>query len=560
MADVLAGVTAFASIVGLADVCCRLAESLYRSTCTIKNAPQSIQGLSERLGQLHTLLEDVDRLLKHYRTSSPVIEEGFSPQAIKASLDACLSELTKVKALMAKFDNKGGKVDGFSRRAKWILDEHKLEGHCNTLEHLASRISLALSVAGWSEARPPSSPSSLTSSSNHDISTSESHRKLGTQLVDLHTSLAGTQLKVSTESANIQNSLSQISGEVGRSQDSIQTQLHVTRDTVCRQVLQSGNTVAQMTGAMHGDLHRLHHLNRRSQQRVQKELRQLSSILDQLSSLHLETQKGNPIPGTAQFSGLENMAFVLLQMRSTLEELISDLRSTGGIESLNQEVDLLLDEYKRLVDFYHESGASNDHEIIDNQGQNPNKWEATLEDYSLGLQDQPLPKTMKKIYSCREIHVSHIGRLEVRLERIVGDSNDLPTTSQRASFHFIPQGSVSSAGIYASFCKTYQLARHPYISRTLREIRRLGLGDIRNKLETALIHDDLPTIQQMLSFGQIKPWYRFQSRYEAEARRGFDGVSNHPLGGDNAGGGPYEWLGLNLIEVLYPILWSPYAG
>lgn len=153
MAEILAGVTAFASIAGLADVCCRLAGSLYRSTCAIKDAPQSIRELSERLSQLHTLLEDVDRLINRYSTSSLVLEEGYSTQAIKAPLDACHSELVNIREFVAKFDSKVGKLNSLPRRAKWMLDEHKLEQHCNTLEHLAGRIGMALEVAGRLETR-----------------------------------------------------------------------------------------------------------------------------------------------------------------------------------------------------------------------------------------------------------------------------------------------------------------------------------------------------------------------------------------------------------------------
>lgn len=405
-------------------------------------------------------------------------------------------------------------------------------------------------------------------SSYHDISTSESHRKLGTQLVGLHTSLAGTELMVSTESANIQNSLGLISSEVSRGQDSIQTQLSVTGDNVCRQVLHSGNTMAQMTGAMRGDLRRLEFLYRRNQQRSQKQLRrlgqgkhQLTLILDQLSSLHLESQKGSPNLCTAQHSGLENMAFVLLQMRASLDELISELRSTSSFKDLNDEVDLLLDEYKRLVAFYHESGASDNHEkleFIDKQEQDLDKSCAIFDGYSQGLAKESLPKTMKRIYSYRKTQSSHLGRLEVHLEKDIGDCNGLPTTSQRASFHFIPHSSGSSAGVYAAFCKTYQLACHPCINRTLREIRRLGSGDIRNKLGKALIFDDLPTVQQMLSFGHFKPWYRFVNEDHMEAVRILD--DHGRILDDNGGGNPHIFPGRNLIEVLHPILRSSYAS
>ena len=153
MAEILIGITVFASIAGLTDVCCRLAGSLYRSTCAIKDASRSIRDLSERLSQLHTLLQDVDRLVKRYQTSALVLEEGYSTQAIRTSLDACHSELVNIEAFVAKFNIKEGKLDSLQRRAKWVLDERKLEQHCNTLEYLAGRITTALLVAGRLETR-----------------------------------------------------------------------------------------------------------------------------------------------------------------------------------------------------------------------------------------------------------------------------------------------------------------------------------------------------------------------------------------------------------------------
>ena len=78
------------------------------------------------------------------------------------------------------------------------------------------------------------------------------------------------------------------------------------------------------------------------------------------------------------------------------------------------------------------------------------------------------------------------------------------------SSHFTPNINVHSTGVFAFFRKEMQMASKLSISRTLREIRQFVYEDdqIGRPLFSALRQDDLPTVQLMLSSGQIRPWDR----------------------------------------------------
>lgn len=53
------------------------------------------------------------------------------------------------------------------------------------------------------------------------------------------------------------------------------------------------------------------------------------------------------------------------------------------------------------------------------------------------------------------------------------------------------------------------MARKPFVGWTLREIRQIpGLcqDDSAKPIITALSNDDVPSVQRMLSLGQVRPW------------------------------------------------------
>lgn len=148
MAEVLAGIAGVASVAGLADVCCRLAATTYKSFRAIKDAPKSVENLTKRLGTLQNLLDEVNRLLDRYRTSLIVTEDGFSIQTLEALLKECRAELVKIENSTAAFGGMTGKLRDVRRSFKWIDAERKIERHCNSLEKLSGEFSTRLSIAG----------------------------------------------------------------------------------------------------------------------------------------------------------------------------------------------------------------------------------------------------------------------------------------------------------------------------------------------------------------------------------------------------------------------------
>ena len=119
MTEVLVVVAGVASVAGLADVCCRLGGTLYKSSQAVKDAPRNIQTLVQRLDTLRKVLEQVDGLLKRYPTSSFVTEDGFSIQSMEILWRACHTELDEVEASTARFTaviGQSGKLRGARRR------------------------------------------------------------------------------------------------------------------------------------------------------------------------------------------------------------------------------------------------------------------------------------------------------------------------------------------------------------------------------------------------------------------------------------------------------------
>ena len=359
----------------------------------------------------------------------------------------------------------------------------------------------------------------MTNASHHDISARENGKYLQAQVGDLRNAMqasaAGTGAQVLTESATIQIRLGQAADELARGQENLDKNLCLTQDNICGQISQSGGTSLQAIGTIRADIRRSNLIHRRNQQRLNRQLRklnqgrgQLTSMLAQLSSLHLESQKADS-PDVAQYPGLENMAFLLIQMRGSLNQLISSLQSNLSLKVSDEEVDFFFQEFERLVTFCTESGTFRGHPYADGDDSQRLGFNesATKPHYSLGIESRPLPKTMQRRYRRRKSHHSPLGRLEVNFEEIIGHFNDLPTTVQRASFHFVPNRDIHSTGVYASFRKDIRMAHRPRLSRSLREIRVIPL-DVSRQVVEALCADDLPALQHMLSTGRITPWDR----------------------------------------------------
>lgn len=151
MAEVVVGVAGVASIAGLADVCCRLASKLRKSSQAVKNAPQNIQTLVNRLDTLRELLTGYDGLLMRYPTSAVVTDDAFSTTTMESLRQACNEALTGVENYTAPFTAMTGQlgmIQDVRRRFKWALDESKIEKHCKVLQELTALVTVTLSTAG----------------------------------------------------------------------------------------------------------------------------------------------------------------------------------------------------------------------------------------------------------------------------------------------------------------------------------------------------------------------------------------------------------------------------
>lgn len=97
MADPISAIAGAASIAGLADVSCRLAGSLYKSIQAVKEAPRSIKRLSKSLAKVHSLLQEVDHLVKRYSNSQSVVETDCLLQQCNHYYRAAKQSLMKSK-------------------------------------------------------------------------------------------------------------------------------------------------------------------------------------------------------------------------------------------------------------------------------------------------------------------------------------------------------------------------------------------------------------------------------------------------------------------------------
>ena len=248
--------------------------------------------------------------------------------------------------------------------------------------------------------------------------------------------------------------------------------------------------------------------------RLYRSINHIESKLSELSSVQREPQSTRPTSALVQHPRLDSIMLSLMLMRSSLYTAVSQIRTAVSAKVSEEAGKFMLDEFEKLVAFSHEasalrtcqsySGADGD------DGRLPEvaTYTAMLRHYSLDVDHFPITSVTTKKQSRALSHFSTLGRLEIRFKRKTGHRNGSPTSMAVGSFQFIPNPNAHSTGVFALFRKEMQLASKPFISRTLREIRQIVRDDdqVGRPLVTALINDDLSSVQRMLSSGQIRPW------------------------------------------------------
>lgn len=349
---------------------------------------------------------------------------------------------------------------------------------------------------------------------------------------ELKNSVTGTGVFITSELRVLETGMNQFASRINLGQEDLKANLLAAQNSTCQQISKTGKDNIRALDTAQIENRRARIIQQRNQQRIYRELcklnrgrDQLSSMLSKLSKIQLESESADSDSNVAQYLGLEAMAFPLLQMRASLDEVIQELRSGRSPKVSQEEVDFLFDEYEQLVAFCQETCAFRA-QPSPPTAEDDSKDRLSLRrsvlgsrNYSLEEDHQPSPKAMRRMYVCRKSQESTVGRLEVQFEKSIGDYNGRPTTLQRASFYFFPKRAESSIAIYASFCKEVQMACKPCIFRTLREVRIIQWTDeIYEQLVLALKLDDLTAVKRMLSFGHLRPWDQILSEDKGNSR------------------------------------------
>ncbi len=320
---------------------------------------------------------------------------------------------------------------------------------------------------------------------------------------------------VSSELSTIRTSIDQVASKVTLGQDEIQTSLRMSHDHLRSEVSQTGRKSSRGLKAIRNEVqyvnllaNRAQRQSRQHQRRLYSGISHLESMLSQLSSVRLESQGRGLKSALAQHSRLDSIMLSLMLIRSSLHCAVSQRNSVITAKIPEEAVKFLLDEFEQLVAFGHEASAMRTRQSLD-KFDGDERPTSTLCDYSLNVDSFSTTSVTPRRQWRTLSHLSTVGRLELRFEERIGDCNGMPTAMLNAPFHFAPNRDVHSTGVFASFKKEMQMARKPFIGRTLREIRHIpGLNqdDSAKPIITALSNDDVPSVQRMLSLGQVRPW------------------------------------------------------
>ena len=351
-----------------------------------------------------------------------------------------------------------------------------------------------------------------------DLATREMDEVLHTQVMearnDLKSSAAVTKCLVTTHFSAIGNSVEQIASQAASDHTRLQTEIRQSHDSIRQHVSLTERQGCRRIKSLQKDFRNMRSSTRKAQLNHSRELlrldhsiHRLDSILSGLSSLHISSEGADSSSALVQHSGLEAMMLSLMLMRTSLYDAFSNLRSEEQIKISKDGVDLLLAEYQDLVAFCHEAAAIRIERRSDGVRAQSEELKtlpvhgSMSTEYSVAVDSLPRSESGPKYRWCTKSYFNTLGHLTLKFLEEIGDYEGLPTKIVGASFLFIPSMDVHSTGVYASFQKQMEMAEKPSIARVLREIRIVGQDAI-----TAFQYDDLPTIQNLLSNGHIRPW------------------------------------------------------
>ena len=358
-----------------------------------------------------------------------------------------------------------------------------------------------------------------------DLATRERDEVLYTQVMearnDLKSSAAVTKSLVTTHFGAIGDSVEQIASQAASGHAELQTEIRHGHHSIRQHVTLTQRQGCRKIESLQKDFRNMRSSTRKAQLNHSRELlrldhsiHRLDSILSGLSSLHVSSEEAESRSALVQHSGLEGMMLSLMLMRTSLHDAVSNLRSKQQIKISKDGVDLLLAEYQDLAAFCHEAAAIRINRRSGRFGaesgklKTPSVHRSMSTEYSVAIDSLTRSESGPQYRRSTRSYFNSLGHLTLKFLEEIEDYEGLPTKIVGASFLFIPSMDVHSTGVYASFQNQMRTAQNPSIARVLREIR-----GFRPEAITAFVHDDLPTIRNMLSSGHIRPWDVCNCRY-----------------------------------------------
>jgi STAND-like protein len=142
-------ISLISATIGIADVCIRLSKELIDVVSRFQGAPEKIQKLQRRIGELTGIFDQIHTLGQHYNSlpSSPSTVGSF--QHIHRTIASCKENLGTFERLLAKSHGVSGSMIAKTRmRIKFALNDRECSRIIEQIEADKTALLTAMSAIG----------------------------------------------------------------------------------------------------------------------------------------------------------------------------------------------------------------------------------------------------------------------------------------------------------------------------------------------------------------------------------------------------------------------------
>ena len=321
-------------------------------------------------------------------------------------------------------------------------------------------------------------------------STTETHGKLSTGFDTLNQA--------------IQRETTTLKRKFDQSHDAVIT----STDLIRSEISQASSRIPQVEQAVRTSAKQI---AKRQRRYARQEGDRLLDRMDQMQAALFNCLSGassrdtvHPEAITNTTENLEHVVMPLMLMKSSLCEVIGMLESSGDLFLSEEEVQLLQSQIDDILAAGHEASAialgrrispvKHGHSAALYQAADVKRPTGSCEPRS-----QPFTTPQRQLKATWKNHWAFAGRISLGIQR-------LSPTASRTSITFAPKPELYKLGVSVVLTNQLRAAMHPSISRS---IKTFGVLCGRHPAYGAILDDNVPELQRMLSEKEISPWDRF---------------------------------------------------